>query len=528
MTNASTIKKVSIASLIMMASVFASRLIGVFREMAIAGIGGVQASVDAYQIAFVIPEILNHVVAAGFLSITFIPIFSKYLSQNNPDKGWRVFSLIMNTFGLVLLLLIILAIVFAPYLVKTFALGIEDPVTFDLAVRMTRIIIPAQFFVFSGSLLMAVQFAHEKFFIPALAPLIYNLLIIAGGLLLSSTLGMEGFAWGVLTGSFLGHFALQIWGTRSLGIKYKLIIGFNDPDVVTYIKLTLPLMLGITMTFSTEILLKFFGSFLPPGSIAALNYSLRVMFTLVGFFGQAVGIASYPYLAQLAAKNNFTELNALLNTTLKFIFLVLPISTFFMAGGHEIVLLLFQRGAFDSQATALTAGILPFFMVGAFAFSAQSIVSRGFYAMQNTLFPTILTTLCVIFSIPFIYLLTAHLGAKGLASGICVSVIIQCLVLYESWNRKSQNMDKNSVYLFFLKMLPVSLITGIPLHYTAMWLRTIEFTSPVIHAITILVVLSSEFVLIFYSAGVLFKLEEVHTFTNRIVTRIIPWKKKSN
>jgi len=140
MTNNTTLKKIGIASFIMMASIFASRVIGVFRLAAIGGIGGVSASVDAYQIAFIIPEILNHVVASGYLSITFIPIFSKYISKNDEENGYRVYSIIMNTFGLALLCFILITILWAPALVNLFAPGIKDPETFAQAVRMTRII----------------------------------------------------------------------------------------------------------------------------------------------------------------------------------------------------------------------------------------------------------------------------------------------------------------------------------------------------------------------------------------------------
>jgi putative peptidoglycan lipid II flippase len=173
-------KKVGLASLIMMTSVFLSRLTGLIREQVIAYIGGISGGVDAYQVAFIIPEILNHIVASGFLSVTFIPIFTHYLVQNKEEEGWRVFSLILTCFGSVLLLLILIACIFARGFVEILAPGLDDPILIERAVRMTRIIIPAQFFFFSGGMLMAVQFAKEKFFIPALSPLIYNLGIICG------------------------------------------------------------------------------------------------------------------------------------------------------------------------------------------------------------------------------------------------------------------------------------------------------------------------------------------------------------
>ena len=210
-------KKVGIAAVIMMASVFLSRLFGLFRLMTIAYVGGRNGDVDAYQAAFVIPEILNHIVASGFLSITFIPIFSRYLSQHQEAQGWEVFSIILTCFGSLLLLFIILAHVLAPDLVALLARGRPDPVFREHVVRMTRIIMPAQFFFFAGGLFMAVQFAKEKFLIPALAPLIYNLGIIAGGFGLGTRVGMEGFSWGVLAGAFCGNFVLQWWGGAASG-----------------------------------------------------------------------------------------------------------------------------------------------------------------------------------------------------------------------------------------------------------------------------------------------------------------------
>ncbi|MBU1195287.1 MAG: murein biosynthesis integral membrane protein MurJ [Proteobacteria bacterium] len=526
MTDKNTFKKVGIASFIMMASVFASRLIGVFREISIAGIGGIQSGVDAYQIAFVLPEILNHIVASGFLSITFIPIFTGYLTRGKEQEGYKVFSIIHNGFGLFLISLILIAMIRAPQLVHLIAPGITDPDTFAKAVRMTRIILPAQFFFFSGGLLMAIQFSHEKFFIPALAPLIYNIFIIAGGLFLGPFIGMEGFAWGVLVGAVTGNFALQLIGTCKLNIQYSPVINFTHPDLIRYTKLTLPLMLGLTMTFSTELQFKFFGSFLPPGSIAAINYALRITFLIVGLFGQAVGVASYPFMAKLAGSGRLDELNQLLNQTLKYIFLVIPVSVLFIVLSHEIVLILFQRWEFDAQATRITRGILPFFMIGAFAFSAQTIVSRGYYAMQNTLFPTLVVSLCVILSVPLTYFLMLSLGARGVALGLSVSAIIQCLVLFECWSKKSKNAQKKQVYFYLLKLLPISLVIGLILFASAGFLRQIFDSFTFSGAMNIALITGTEFLLIFYAAGRIFKITEIFLLYENTYKRIISWKKK--
>lgn len=521
-----TFKKIGVASFIMMGSVFASRIIGLVRESTIAWMGGAKGSVDAYQVAFIIPEILNHLVASGFLSITFIPIFAHYLSQNRDEEGFRVFSIIFNGFGLMLLVFIAITMVWAPQFVTLFAPGIDDPQTFALAVKMTRIIIPAQFFFFTGGLFMAVQFTKERFFIPAMAPLIYNIGIITGGIILYPILGMEGFAWGVLAGAFFGSFLLQLAGARRAGLRYFFIFNLSHPDFLKYILLTLPLMVGLTMTFSTEILMKFFGSFLAEGSIAAMNYALRIMFILVGFFGQAIGMASYPFMAKIAAKGDFQRLNHMINQTLKFIFLVIPFSVLFMVLRREIVMILFQRGAFDVQATQLTASILPFFMAGAFAFSAQTIVSRGYYALQNTLFPAIFSTLCVLVSLPMIYGFMKYLDIRGVALGLSVSVTLSSFLLFECWNRKSQNTGKKEVYTFFLKLILVSLLLGALLQVILVELRQIFDPATLGGNMMNCIIIGIIFSILLPLIGLILRIKEISILYDKIFRRIIPWQKK--
>ncbi|RPH52250.1 MAG: murein biosynthesis integral membrane protein MurJ [Desulfobacteraceae bacterium] len=513
-------KKIGIASAIMMVSVFLSRVIGLFREMAIAFTGGAGGDVDAYQIAFVIPEILNHVAASGFLSITFIPIFSGYLAVKDEEEGWRVFSLIMTCFGSLLILFILAAMVLAPELVSVIAPGLRDPVIFSKAVRMTRIILPAQFFFFTGGLFMAVQFAKERFFVPALAPLLYNLGIIAGGILLGPYLGMEAFSWGVLGGAFIGNFILQYRGAKKAGMKYRISFDFRHPDFRKYLFLTLPLMFGLTMTFSTEFFLKFFGSFMPGGSIAALNYGLRIMFIMVGLFGQAVGTATYPFMAHLAAEKRLEEMNHLLNDTLRGLAAVVPFSVLAMVLRHEIVLIIFQRGRFDAAATELTSGILLFLLAGTFAFAAQTVVSRGFYAMQNTFFPAVFGTMSVLLSIPLYYYGMKVMGVNGIALALSLSAFIQVVILYAMWNRRSSNLHSRQVYLFFVKICLLSAVMGVLIEwFKENYLGGFDVAS-FSGSLLMVAFLSVLFAPIFVSAGYVFRIKEITDIADRLAGRL--------
>jgi len=521
--NQTAYKNIGIATLIMMASIFLSRVMGYFREMTIAAMAGANSAVDAYRVAFVLPEILNHVLASGFLSITFIPIFSAYLAKDDEAGGWRIFSVIITTLGALLLVLIALCMIFAPRIVPLLAFGRKDPAFLQMAIHMTRIILPAQLFFFVGGLLMAVQFTKERFFIPALAPLIYNLAIITAGLVLGPRLGVEGFSWGALLGAFLGNFVIQVLGAAKVGLKFRFQFNLLDSDLRRYFFLTLPLMLGLTMTFSMEIFSKFFGSFLPPGAISWLDYAKITMLMLVAFFGQAVGVASYPYLSRLAAQQRLAEMNRMFNTILKYLStLVIPTSILMWVLRYEILRVLFQRRAFVSEDTRMTAIALTGFLVGAVAFAAQTVVNRGFYATQNTMLPTIYSTVAVIISLPFYWLGLKMYGLLGVALAISLSAIIQVAVLYAIWNRRSDNVESRMVYASLAK----TVLAGFPLGAMLWWahrllsaqIETVSFQG----CFTVIILVSIFFVSLMALGGWIFKVEGIRYLWGRLRRRLLP------
>jgi putative peptidoglycan lipid II flippase len=513
-------KKVGIATAIMTGSIFLSRIFGYIRLMVIGAFGGRTEAVDAYQVAFFIPEILNHIVASGYLSITFIPIFSRYLAENREDEGWKVFSIILTGFGILMVLIIIICEIFAPDFVALIARGRPDPQFRENITVMTRIILPAQFFFFAGGMFMAAQMAKERFFIPAMAPLIYNIGIISGGILLSGRLGMQGFSWGVLGGAFVGNFGLQWWGAKNAGMNFSLRFNLSHPELKNYIKLTLPLMVGLTMFFSMEIFTKFFGAYLPAGSIADLEYGLRTMLLLVAFFGQAVGVAAYPFMARLLVENKLQEMNQLLNNTLKYLALVIPFSVLMMVLRHEVILILLQRGNFDAAATGHAAEVLLFYLIGAFAIAANMIVPRAYYAMQDTLFPAIYGTVAVILSIPLYVIGLKMMGAGGVALAVSLSAILQVFVLYILWNKRSRNTGSIQVYWFYLKIMGLSVPVGLALlgfkRLMSGWIDVQTFTGS-----SVTVVLTGMlFLIALLAAGYGLRIKEINDLMINIVNKL--------
>jgi putative peptidoglycan lipid II flippase len=277
------------------------------------------------------------------------------------------------------------------------------------------------------------------------------------------------------------------------------------------------------MTFSTEIFFKFFGSFLPRGGIAALNYGLRVMLMLVGIFGQAAGVASYPFLARMAAEGRRDEMNRLLNATLRFLLLVIPLSALVMVLRQEVIRVLFQRGAFDAADTLRTAGVMGWLLTGTAAFAAQTVVVRGFYATQNTLFPAVFGTAAVLLSLP-VYALGLHfMGARGVALAVAVSATLQVWLLFVLWNRRSGNAASRTVYRAFFRMLLLALLLGPPLELLRRWaaanaggwIDPASWTG----SLAICVGIGALFVLLAVPLGRLLGIGEIDRFRNRLADR---------
>jgi len=418
----------------MMGSVLLSRVIGLVREMVMARYGGITSDMDAYVTAFIIPELLNHFLAGGFLSITFIPIFQRHLVSGRHDEAWRSFSNLFCMGTLLFVVIVPATMVAAPLIMQLLGPQIQNPQTCALTVKLTRIILPAQLFFYWGAFFSAVQMAQKKFFFPALAPLCYNGGIIVAGIILAPRLGIEGFAWGVCGGAFIGNVAIQVPGALRAGMKFTFVIDWRHPDVFRYIKKTIPLVLGLGMTFSNELFFRFFGTFLPAGSTASVNYALRTMMMLVAVFGQASGFAFYPYLTKLAAEKKFGEMADLLNMTLRSIAIyLLPLSAILALLSRQVISLLYERGRFDAQSTTETASIFIVYLAGSFVFSAALIIARSFYAQQKMVLPMAVSTIVSLLTIPLYLFFSSFLGGRGIALAAVVGMTLQCAVLYSVW-----------------------------------------------------------------------------------------------
>ena len=432
--SSSKTRTVVLASAIWAGSIFASRLIGLVREQIIGRTLGASRQADLYFASFTLPDFLNYLLAAGALSIVFIPIFLAHLEKGDEQRAWTSFSVIANFIVLVGSVGIALLMIFARPLAAWVAPGFTDPADIDTLVRLTRIILPAQFFHVIGGLLSAALQAQNLHALPALAPLVYSAGIIAGGLVGAwyPALGAEGFAWGVLVGSIAGPFALPLIGCVRTSMRWIAVLSFRDADLKRYLWLSLPIMVGFSIVIVDEWIVKNQASYLAPGTLAYLQYGRTLMKVPIGIFGMAAGVASYPTLSGLVAAGAIVQAYELLCRAVRaMLLLTFAAQVCLTVAGFEAVDVIWGLFAnrFTAADTQETATVLAFLCLGLGGWAAQSVIARGFYALGSTWLPTIVGTIIAAAAVPLYVALRRLDGAIGLAIASSVAITVYVALL---------------------------------------------------------------------------------------------------
>ena len=419
-------ERMGLAALLLSASIFLSRILGFIREAAVAYLHGATASTDAYYAAFTLPDLMNYFLAGGTLSITFIPLFSSYISKDDEEGGWKLFSNIATTMGSVLFAFVILLELLAPYFIPILNPGFDDPQQLEMAIWMTRIVIPAQLAFYLGGLIQATLFVREVFWPSAVAPLIYNVCIILGGVFLEPWFGIAGFSVGVLAGAFLGPLGLPLWAARR-DIKYRPRVEPTNDDFKTFVALTIPLMIGVSLLTVDEWLLRYFGSHIE-GAITWLNDARKLMLVIFAIIGQAAGQAALPYLTRLYHEGKTDEMGEMLARNLQRVgFLAAIGAAGLIVASEPLVYMVFRRGAFTAADAQQTSALVVFFALGLVSWTIQSLGVRGFYARKNTLTPMIIGTVVVVIALPVYAYLFDRFGAAGLATATSIGITLNAV-----------------------------------------------------------------------------------------------------
>jgi len=381
------------AASLMAVATLLSRFLGLLREVATAAFFGATSAKGAFVIGYNIPFFIQRLLLSGTLSIVFIPTLSEYLARGDDEEVNRVSTTVFNLVLLLGVLMVAVGIVAAPLLVALSAPGFRwtDPGLIPLAVQLTRIMFGAMFFLALSGFAMGYLHAHQHFTTPALAPLVFNVVIIGGIFLLGPVLGITGLAVSFLLGWAL-QFAVQVPATLRQGFRWCPRLELRHPAVKGMARLSLPAMMGLAVVETNAYVDRFFASFLPVtpqvNYVAVLDYAYQVVQAPVSIFGISIATAVFPTLARHASLGERGALREANSLGIRMVlFATMPLTAFFLAASSPIVRLIFERGAFAPESTAAVASAVVGYAVGLSAIASYYIVTRTFYAQHDVITP---------------------------------------------------------------------------------------------------------------------------------------------
>ncbi|HIE11890.1 MAG TPA: murein biosynthesis integral membrane protein MurJ [Desulfotomaculum sp.] len=458
----STGKIIARATALILGLTLLSRFLGLGREMAIAYRFGATGTTDAFLVAFIIPYAFYSVVGMA-LTTAIVPVFAEYAAQGRREEAWRVLSLVVNAALVALAVAALFGVAGAPFIARALGGGFP-PETLQLATVLTATMMPSIVFMGLAGIFGGILNANNIFGPPACGPAAMNVSVILSALIVAAWFGVFGLAAGAVTGALI--FALvQVPALRHVGFRYSRVLSFRDPAVRQVLALMWPVALTSGVGSVYMMIDWRLASGLAEGSIAALNYANKLMQLPQGLFVLALTTAIFPTLSKLAAESRVGEMTAALQKGLKVILLLaVPGAVGLMVLREPVVTLLFERGAFDARATAMSAEALLFYGVGLIGFCLNFPLTRGFFAMRDMRTPLLVLLSTVVVKLFFNLLLVRFLAHAGLALATSLTALVNMAVLAWLLERRLPGLFDGSFFRLAGGVLAASAAMGFIVH----------------------------------------------------------------
>ena len=402
---------------------------GLLRNIILGRQFGIGADLDAYYAAFKLPDLLFSIVAGGALATAFIPVFAGFLAADDRAGAWRLASAVTNLVVLVVTALAVVAGLAAPWLVgRVIAPGFAPAAQAETAAVMRILLVSTVIFGVSA-VQGSVLHSFKHFLLPALAPVVYPLGIVAGALWLGPLWGTRGLAVGAVIGALL-HLAIKFPALLHYGFHWRPVLDLRTPAMRHVLWLLGPRLLDLGVFHVTLIMMTNLASRLGTGSVSALEWGWDAMQLPETLIGTAFGLVAFPTLAELAARGDLAGLRRTLSQSLRVVVaLTVPAAVGLIVLGRPLLQLLYQRGAFDASSTEAVYVALRFYALGLVGHASLELVARAFFARQDTLTPLLLATASALVNIVLGLLLMGPLGFGGLALANSIAVTAEVLAL---------------------------------------------------------------------------------------------------
>ncbi len=452
-----------------------SRIMGYVRDMVMAGFFGSGLITDAFIAAFRLPNLLRRLFAEGSLVVSFVPVFTDYLTNNGEEEAFELAGSAFRVLSIILVVLSIAGVMCAPYIIQVLAPGFDVPEKYELAVQLTRIVFPYAFFICLVALSMGILNALGHFAAPALAPVFLNVFMIAAMAIAGYCTDdpvkqVNALAWGVLAGGS-AQLGLQIPFLIKKGFRFWKRTVFFHPGLKKVGKMMLPSVLGAGVYQINILAGTIIASLLVEGSISWLYYADRIFQFPLGLFAISMGTAILPSLSRQAAQNDLAGLKNTFSYGLRLIFFIsLPAAAGLIVIREPIVSLLFERWAFTHTDVIHTADALLYYAAGLCFVAAVRVTAPVFYARQDAKTPVIIAVIAIVANIVLSIVLMGPLKHCGLALATTLASGINFVLLFIIVRVKMGNIGGLHILFSVIRSAFCSIVMAYSVHHLALYI----------------------------------------------------------
>ncbi len=465
----SSAKSITKSASIIGSATLLSRVLGFIRDVIIARFFGTGAIADSFFMAFSIPNLLRDLVGEGASDAAVVPVLTDELTKNGKEKFWSLAHTLFNMFLVVLFIISVLGVLFAPFIVRVIAFGFKaSPEKFQQTIIFTRMLFPFIFFIGMAAFGTGILSSLKHFTVTSLGPAVLNVFMIACTVIFYKYMGPYALIMGVLFGGAF-QFIIQIPVLIKKGFMPFKTKAFYDPKINRILKLLGPRAIGACIYQVNFIISRIFASWetiVGVGAVSGLYYANRLFQFPLAIFAVSIAQASLPTMSEHVARQDMQKLKETLSFSLRNVFLItLPASCGLIFLRYPIVKIFFQRGKFDEYSTLITSQALLYYLIGLFAVSGIKILASCFYSMHDTRTPVKIAFFSLLINVFFSFVFMVPLKVAGLALASTIAVIFNFSMLMIFLKKKIGPLD-TGLLKFFVKSAACALLTGILAHWS--------------------------------------------------------------
>ncbi|MFH1621742.1 MAG: murein biosynthesis integral membrane protein MurJ [Candidatus Omnitrophota bacterium] len=511
----SLIKSASIIS----SGTFLSRVLGVIRDVLMARTFGTGWFIQAFFVAFKIPNMFRELAAEGASNAAFVPVFSEYLATKPRKEFWNLINTVFIAFVITITSITFVGIIFSPALVRLIAPGfMQIPEKLNLTIFINRHVFIYLIFISIATFVMGVLYTFKSFFASSLSPCFFNIALITAVVYSDNSIsGIKKLILAVIVAGIL-QIAIQLPSIFKLGFKifpfeFQRKI-FSHPGVKKIGRLLLPRIIGSAVYQLNILVDTIFASMsflVGQGAIAAIYYAARLIQFPLGIFGHSISNAALPTLSELAAKKEMKKFAETVEFSLtNILFVMIPASLGLIILSKPIIRIIFERGEFDQYSTMITSTALSFYAIGLAAYAANKFLALCFNSLQNTATPVKISGLAlfinIVLNILFVVVLKTKIAGLALASSL--SATISTWVLFNLLRKEINQISQHNILIQTIRMLFSGVIMAIAILVTEV--KIAQFAHPALGLlitilIAVVVYLSASFYFNVYQSRNIFK-----------------------